>query len=147
MFSDLHQKVKGYSGLNCGEKYQVGGEESKKKLYDNLFNTEIDIVLETPSCLFVGEAKHKMDSLGTNGNYVLVHQLIRQYVTANILVDLIPCKSKPTVIPFLVVDTPEAVRRKHQVKFMIKQGWLKAQNILSWNEIKNLKQNPGQGME
>ena len=64
--------------------YKPDGKE--KSLYNNLYNTEIDIVLETPKHLFIGEAKHESD-LGTKGERVLVHQLIRQYVMTRILVD------------------------------------------------------------
>ena len=56
-------------------------------LFNNLRNTEIDIVLETPSHLFIGEAKGEA-GLGARGAYVLVHQLIRQYVMASILLKL-----------------------------------------------------------
>ena len=57
---------------------------SAESLRSNLLSTEIDIVLETPSHLFIGEAKHESD-LDGNSRYVLVHQLIRQYVLAKIL--------------------------------------------------------------
>ena len=104
-------------------------------LYNNLIHTEIDIVMETPSALFVGEAKYKMN-LSSNGNLVLVHQLIRQYVMAKILVDL--SKAGREVIVFVVGVNDN----QRQVRFMIDQGWMKACNVLSWKEINQLAPQP-----
>ena len=52
--------------------YDLTKEPGKQGLWQNLYNTEIDIVLETPSHLFIGEAKDEA-GLGADGNYVLVH--------------------------------------------------------------------------
>lgn len=59
--------------------------ECEENLYNNLLNTEIDIVLQTDTHLCIGEAKssQKLDATST---HVLMHQLIRQYVMARILV-------------------------------------------------------------
>ena len=107
------------------------------KLTDNLRNTEIDIVLDTQDYLFVGEAKQE-SSLDAKSQYVLVHQLIREYVTAKILVD-ITCSDKQ-VIPFVVGDSKrlENLRNTAQVRFMVDQGWLKEENVLSWDCIEKL---------
>ena len=114
--------------------YKPDGKE--KSLYNNLCNTEIDIVLETSKHLFAGEAKHESD-LGTNGELVLVHQLIRQYVMARILVDWREFHGwhRKDVIPFVVADKEASLKTKHQVKFMVSQGWLKEENVLSWDCI------------
>ena len=119
--------------------YNVSTEGGEESLYNNLVNTEIDIVLETPKHLFIGEAKHEM-TFGANGSLVLVHQLIRQYVMAKILVDLAVESDDPKkeVVPFVVGDNIEELKKKHQVKFMLAQRWLKKENILSWDCIKEL---------
>ena len=101
---------------------------SVDKFGNNLANTEIDIVLETPQCLFIGEAKAEA-TLDGSGNLVLVHQLIRQYVMAWILIVL--TESNKKVVPFMVGANAEQV----QVQFMLSQGWLHEKNILSWNQI------------
>ena len=79
--------------------YDVSTEARKKAFADNLYHTEIDIVLESPSCLFIGEAKHETAFRGT-GNRVLVHQLIRQYVMAKILIERIGQRKQ--IVPFVV---------------------------------------------
>ena len=70
------------------------------------------------------EAKHEM-SCGGDGNLVLVHQLMRQYVMARILVEYLPNPSKKVVIPFVIGDKIENMKKTFQDKFMISQGWLK----------------------
>ena len=75
-------------------------------------------------------------TFGTNGDLVLVHQLIRQYVMASILVDRLECDKK--VVPFVVGNDVGSLRRAIQVKFMCCQGWLSEENILSWDEIEEL---------
>ena len=110
-----------------------------EELKSNLSNTEIDIVLATPSCLFIGEAKHKSD-FDAKSKYVLVHQLVREYVLARILVCL---TEKPKrVIPFVVGTDTDYLKRTAQVRFMVdqgkrdpKQGWLKKDNVLAWDKI------------
>ena len=144
-FPNLRQKVWNFRATEPPRKstplkdhnYCVSSGENRKALYRNLQNTEIDIVLETPKCLFIGEAKHE-SGFGGEGKLILVHQLIRQYITATILLDLIG-KNKQ-VVPFIVADEENLgkVRNTAQVKFML-QDWLKPQNILSWDDIAALK--------
>lgn len=100
-------------------------------LYRNLYNTEIDIVIESRHALFIGEAKGEM-SLGADSRLVLVHQLIRQYVMANILVELTGTPKR--VVPFVVGCN----ERQHQVQFMVGQGWMKKCHILQWDQIAQL---------
>ena len=68
-----------------------------------------------------------------NGKYVLLHQPIRQYVMANILVRHLG--SSKSIVPFMVVEDIEKAKRELQVHFMICQGWLKEGNILTWNSV------------
>ena len=85
-------------------------------------------------CLFqiIGEMKHE-SRLGGNGDLILVHQLIRQYVMARILVEL--TRSGKDVIPFVVADDPNQMKRTYQVEFMVEKGWMKERNVLKWQDI------------
>ena len=74
----------------------------RKGLADNVKNTEVDIVLETRERIFIGEAKYE-SGFQPKGSHVLVHQLIRQYVTARVLVDLSGHPDKE-IVPFVVTD-------------------------------------------
>ena len=118
------------------DNYVADTDAQLTNLTNNLANTEIDVVLESPSCLFIGEAKHEM-SFGADGALVLVHQLVRQYVTARILVEYLPGQSKKKVVPFVVCDDAANIMNSSQVRFMIGQGWLEETNILPWHEINN----------
>ena len=96
-------------------------------------------MLETPGHLFIGEAKGEA-GLGANGDYVLVRQLIRQYVMARILLKLKECDKE--VVPFLVVqdDRRGSVLNTGQVRFMAKcKKWLKKGNVLTWGDIRSLQ--------
>ncbi len=117
--------------------YDVSNLSGQKGLFQNLRNTEIDIVLETPRILFIGEAKYE-SRLGAAGGLVLVHQLIRQYVTASILLDIMG--SEKRVVPFLVVDNEkhDSVMNTGQVNFMMQHYGLDRSNVLTWDEIRGL---------
>ncbi len=114
------------------QNYSVSDGASKEGLFNNLRNTEFDIIIESPNHLFIGEAKGEM-GLGAQGNLVLVHQLIRQFVTARVLLDHL--NETKTIVPFIVWDRPDSKRRDVQVRFMIDQCWLKKENILSWSRV------------
>ncbi len=113
--------------------YVSSGDSTAGRLTNNLLGTEIDVVLETPDHLFIGEVKHE-STFGADGKLVLVHQLIRQYVTATILLQLVGDRKE--VIPFVVGDDTDYLQRNSQVRFMIDQGWLRQTNILDWEDIK-----------
>ena len=111
----------------------------RKSLVDNVKNTEVDIVMATPDCLFVGEAKDESD-LGRKGSLVLVHQLVRQYVTATILVHL--SRRPMRIVPFVVTESGKklkSMRKAGQVAFMIEQEWLRKDNVLTWGEVKDIR--------
>ena len=118
--------------------YDASTSENKAKLYRNLQGTEIDIVLETEDHLFIGEAKDE-SSFNARSERVLVHQLIRQYVMAKILVDLSGKEKK--VVPFIVGDPDKlsSIKNTGQVRFMKDRGWLEDRNVLSWDCIKQLR--------
>ena len=152
LFSDLRRRIKEFNSCQPSNRglrlpnpwnYDVCAEGGVEKLYNNLRNTEIDIVLESPNHLFIGEAKGETTLRG-NGDLVLVHQLIRQYVVAKILVDHRVAEGYPEkrIISFVVGHKTRlpSLKNTAQVKFMIDEGWLKEKNILSWNQIKELAQ-------
>ena len=108
--------------------------EHQGKLFENLRNTEIDIVMETSDYLFIGEAKDQ-SRFRANPNYVLMHQLIREFVLAKILLAVRGCEKE--IIPFIVWSKHDG-RNPFEVEFMLEQCWLKERNILTWECVKNL---------
>ena len=146
-FADLRQRISDFNAppfRALKDHNYVVSRETQKDMYNNLRNTEIDIVLETPKHLFIGEAKQE-SGFGRSGKLILVHQLVRQFVTATILLDLIG-KSK-RVVPFVVADYEklDSVNSTAQVAFMVEQGWLKQKNVLSWRDIDAIKGRTLQG--
>lgn len=144
-FHNLRGRIEEFNKNNpsrtgmTAKKYELSDSGDKKGLLANLLNTEIDIVLETPGQLFIGEAKEEA-ALGADGNYVLVHQLIRQFVMAKTLLHLMG-KEKKGVVPFLVVEDDRygTTLNTSQVKFMISQEWLQEANVLTWAYIERLR--------
>ncbi len=130
LFFSLRDEVVAYRGLRVKESRNYSASE-KERLFNNLIHTEIDIVLDTPRTLFIGEVKHQMD-LGANSNLVLVHQLIRQYVMAKILADL--TNARKEIASFVV----GVYAKKRQVQFMIDHKWMDRCNVLTWDDIKQL---------
>ena len=106
----------------------------KVKLANNLRNTEIDIVLESQHHLFIGEAKREA-KFGDRAS-VLKHQLVRQYVTTRILLDLVGKKKK--IVPFVVGEDKKRLHRKKQVQFMIQCLGMRHDNVLGWDDIRQL---------
>ena len=141
LFHDLRKKVEGFQSekeLKLKDlkdwNYDASTERGKSKLCNNLLRTEIDVVLETPNNLFIGEAKGETD-FGGKGDRGLPHQLIRQYVMAKILVERLG--SKKEVVSFVVRNEPKR-REQAEIQFMVKQGWLPKGNILTWDCVKAL---------
>ena len=145
LFPNLRKQIqrhRGFFNLRDGN-YEATSDVQKEKLVTNLFHTEIDIVLESPGHLYVGEAKCESD-FNTKGDRVLVHQLIRQYVMAKVLLDVLECDRE--VVPFVVVEDcrkhsrhmPTARKltaQPHQVRFMVNQGWMDLENCLTWDDF------------
>ncbi|MCY3986179.1 MAG: hypothetical protein OXF23_03945 [Candidatus Dadabacteria bacterium] len=116
----------------CEDFRDEKGRGLQKLLYNNLRNTEMDIVFETDGHLFIGEAKYESD-FGTDGKLVLVHQLIRQFVTASLLVKVQGKQKK--VVPFLIVDDDKkSPKNNGQVDFMLCRKWLFQENIRTWKD-------------
>ena len=105
LFPNLRGRIADYDGFAPLKPHNYDAAWNQGKLFNNIGNTEIDIVLQTPKHLFIGEAKYKSNLRG-NSNLVLVHQLIRQYVMATILVEIVSSRGgchKKAVVPFVVV--------------------------------------------
>ena len=130
---DVERYLECYGGLQDLQPHNyVAQEETKQKLYSNLVHTEVDIVLQTAKHLCIGEAKRK-EAFGSDSEDVLVHQLIRQYAMARVLVEL--KGGDKHVVPFVIGDCRESLMRRHQVKFMIQMGYLRERNVLSWESL------------
>ena len=133
-FSNLRQEVIAFQEFrDLKEDHYTSTSETANRLMNSLLGTEVDVVLETPKHLFIGEVKHE-STFGADGKLVLVHQLMRQYVTATILLQL--SGENKAVIPFVVGDRVEYLKKTSQVRFMINQGWLKETNVLDWEQVK-----------
>ena len=142
-FGDLRGRVCRYQNLqspkcpeNYGicEDYRIAKKQGLKELlYNNLRNTEIDIVFETDNQLFVGEAKYESD-FGADGKLVLVHQIIRQYVTTSLLIKVQRGREKK-VVPFLIVGDRDWAMKTGQVGLMRCRKWLSEENIWTWEKL------------
>lgn len=134
-FGSLRQRVEEFDGFQELQPHNYDfSSDHTEQLVDNLVNTEIDIVLESSQKLYIGEAKVE-SGFDAASKYVLVHQLIRQYVMAKILVDI--RGEGRQVVPFLVTEEG-ASARAHQVRFMVEQGWMEPSHMLTWTDVRNL---------
>ena len=129
-FSWLRKKTKSFKGFRSAQPHHYSGARRwKGKLLENLKNTEIDIVIESPSHLYIGEAKGE-SRLHSNGAYVLVHQLIRQYVTARLLIS---AEDRCLKVKQFVVLDEKPMRYQNQMEFVRDERWLSERNILTWD--------------
>ena len=133
---DLRNAIKSLKHLDglpfkCLQDHNYVAKRPYRILCNNLFYPEIDVVLESPGFLYIGEAKSE-SVFSTDAPYVLVHQLIREYVMASVLLDYIGSVKK--VVPFVVWDMTPEDSLPVQVSFM-KQYGLK---LLQWSDIKAL---------
>lgn len=131
LFPELREKVQSKFPTIDAIHYSASGQV---KLANNLRNTEIDIVLESQHHLFIGEAKREED-FGDSAS-VLKHQLVRQYVMARILLELVGKKKK--IVPFVVGDDKKRLHRKKQVQFMIQCLGMRHDNVLEWGDVRAL---------
>lgn len=134
LFPKLREQVEAFGEFQeLTDRNYTTADESR--LATNLWHTEIDIVLESRKHLFIGEAKHEM-SFHAHSSLILTHQLIRQYVLASILLGL--CGAQKKIVPFVVGDSAARMKRTAQVRFMLKQDWLREENVLEWSDIEAL---------
>lgn len=139
LFPNLRaQLIEDEFNLSSTVNYNPSEESSKTILYHHIHGSETDVVLEAPGYLFVGEAKYG-GTFHDYGNKVLVHQMIRQYVIASIILKVLKMDTV-AIVPFFVGsdDDVEQLKNKGQINFMVKQGWIYRQNILSWGDIERL---------
>ena len=145
LFPGLREDIKAFKGSGESQglpfqnlqdaNYDVSTPDRRDRLAQNLLNTEVDIVMQTPRHLFVGEAKHE-SRFGARGRDFLTHQLIRQYVMACTLLEL--RREDLTVVPFVVGNDRTYLAKTLQVQFMLEQGWMRDENILEWSDIEAL---------
>ncbi len=152
---DLEGSVRKYwtdrdASKNINPQNYSAAPERKEKLFSNMRRTEVDIVLTTDKRVYIGEAKYE-SRFDSDGDNVLVHQLIRQYVVARVMVEIHPEWKGKEIIPFIVcetgtkkrifdsLDSPNQNGRFLQVRFMIEEmKVLKPGNILTWKDIKDI---------
>ena len=135
-FHDLRQEIKCFHEFKDLKAHNyVAKDECKQQLYKNLYYTEVDVVLQTQNHLCIGEAKCGQ-TLRADSNHILVHQFIRQYVMARVLVEL--TGSKKRVVPFVVGDSRDKLMKTAQIKFMIKMNYLSERNVLSWKKLSEI---------
>lgn len=142
LFPDLRNKIEAYNKrvshnkqLRLNETNYVCLESdtrSKESLFANVFNTEIDVVLETPGFLLIGEVKDEQ-TFGAASKHTLVHQLIRQYVMTSIVLEMKGERKDFKLIPFIIGDNAKTTA---QVACMISLGYLSEANIITWRELK-----------
>ena len=138
LFPKLRDKIESFDGFNDLQphNYDISSEDQRQRLLNNLLNTEIDVVVKSPERLYIGEAKYK-SGFHADGNLVLVHQLVRQYVMARVLVDVAGSTLK--VVPFVIT---EERREPDQIRFMMHRAWMEPDHLLTWNQINALASRP-----
>ena len=133
-FERLRDDIIAFGGFNDLNRINYSTAKfARKKLVSNLAGTEIDIVVETPTRLYIGEAKLE-SGFGAHGSIVLVHQLVRQYVAAYTLKTIV-CKDKE-LVPFVVAENASLLSQ--QVQFMLSQGWMREEHLLTWDNIREI---------
>ena len=93
LFPKLRDKIRTFDGFNVIQphNYDIASGDQRQRLLNNLLNTEIDVVVKSPERLYIGEAKYK-SGFHADGNLVLVHQIVRQYVMARLLIHVADSK-------------------------------------------------------
>ena len=138
LFPKLRKRIEAFDGFrdlrDCN--YDIASEEQTKRLLNNLLNTEIDVVVKSPGRLYIGEAKFK-SGFHADRKLVLVHQLVRQYVMASVLIDV--TGSEQEVVPFVIT---EKCSPSDQVRFMMQTCWMKPCNRLTWDNVAALASEP-----
>ena len=133
LFGELREQVRNSDlpGRLTNQNYSA---DHRTKLANNLIHTEIDIVLQSRHHLFIGEAKR--DEKFSSNASVLKHQLVRQYVMARILLDIMG--SKRQIVPFVVGNDREKLANDPQVKFMAEHFEMREDNVLCWDNVRGV---------
>lgn len=119
---------------NIDHCYNPKTKRARENFFNNLIGTEIDIVLQTPSHLFIGEAKY-LEGFSANSDLVLVHQLIRQFVMAKTVLHLTE-SSEMHLVQFIVGMKCDVAYG--QVNFMEECHELQRNNILTWEQLSEI---------
>ena len=135
-FKNLRTQVESFDGFwpLRTDNYTVNNEDAAQELTENLIHTELDIVIQSNSNLYIGEAKVE-SKLGYDGDSVLVHQLIRQRVVMELL--LMHENLNHGIRHFLILQK-QPNRLQDQMRFAIERGWFKRSNILTWKDLNEL---------
>ena len=151
LFPHLRDRLEQYNSqagtnepiLNLSEAHNyICGKDSQssKKLFYNLLNTEIDVVLSAPGFLLIGEAKDEQ-VFNANSRHVLPHQLLRQYVMASIVASMIEeerkLKMTIRVIPFVIGNNLDKFAQVRVLKYL---HFLGPENVISWERLSRLTQ-------
>lgn len=107
--------------------------EDENKIFNELRNTEIDVVIFTDSRIYIGEAKLK-EKLGTNGRNILAHQVIRQRTMVETLKAL--TRDPREISSFIICDQSKqkSIIRMEQIKALgILEG--RAPRVITWQEL------------
>jgi len=150
-FSDLQDKVFEFKGfdlkyLKRSKSYNL--KENSRQLCTNVYNTELDVLIADDYNVYVGEAKGEMRSNASATERMLVHQLVRGYVVVKTWIEYRGLKrpdgNAMSVVPFIVAKDEDfaSLMGNNQVQFMIKRRWLKAEHVLDWGKIKELRTAP-----
>jgi len=137
LFPNLRDEVKRFADTNNGSirlndpcNYRAEKQDGSG-LFANVRNTEFDIVIETENELFIGEVK-QTQTFGAKGTLVLPHQLLRQYVTASILLDERGVSKR--IIPF-IVEEEKVANKNGQVRLMEDLGYLQQGHVFQWSQL------------
>ena len=148
-FSDLQGKVFEFKGfdhkyLKRDKNYNL--KENSGQLLTNVHNTELDVLIADDYNVYVGEAKGEMRPNASATERMLVHQLVRGYVVVKTWLEYRRLKRPDgtpiMIVPFVVAKGGEieSLMRNNQVRFMIDVlHWLKAEHVLDWDKIKELR--------
>ena len=149
-FSDLQGKIFNFKGFARSINSTENQKGTLKKesnytvdnnfmgLFNNLYKTELDILIADTESVYVGEAKQE-STFDASGDNNLVHQLVRQYVTVEIWLEY--REIKKSIIPFIVGDITKlgSIKHNNQVEFMMTHKLLHETHVLSWEDIKDLR--------
>lgn len=147
-FSDLQDRVFEFERfdhkyLKLSKSYNL--KDNSLQLCTNVHNTELDVLIADDYNVYVGEAKSEMRPNASATERMLVHQLVRGYVVVKTWIEYRGLKrpdgNAMSVVPFIVANKKDiqSLMGNNQVQFMIKRCWLRAEHVLDWDTIKELR--------
>ena len=151
LFAGLQQQIFAFEGFSLSVRKGYLQEQrnynptNHEGLFRNLYNTEIDVLIEDDSSIYVGEAKGEMSFNANATHHMLVHQLVRQFVTASIWAAyeaaVIGEGNQKLIVPFIVSDREKLpkLRNNNQVQFLLHNGWLSPDKLIAFEDISQLR--------